>query len=145
VFREIRLAALKEAPYAFGSTYQREVEADELNWRSRLAGRAQFVAELLDGSAAGTAGGIPSGDGSASLISVWVRPESRGTGAGDSLVEAVLEWARAGRFPAVRLWVTTGNDAAERLYVRHGFVRTGAVKPVIEGEDRTELEMIRVL
>ena len=101
--------------------------------------------ELADGTAVGTAGGIASGDGSAALISVWVHPLSRGRGVGDALVEAVLGWARAEGYLEVRLWVTVGNDAAERLYARHGFVRTGAVKPVVEGEDRNELEMVRTL
>jgi hypothetical protein len=62
---------LKDAPYAFGSKYEREVHAGEDNWRERLAGRAQFVAEL-DGQVAGTAGGVASDDPNAALISMWV-------------------------------------------------------------------------
>lgn len=146
MFRGIRLASLKDAPYAFGSTYEREIAADEADWRTRLGSRAQFVAELAgEDGVAGTAGGITSGDGSAALISMWVRPASRGKGAGDALVEAVLEWARAEGHPAVRLWVTNGNEAAERLYARHGFARTGAVQPVFPDQPRMELEMIREL
>lgn len=135
---------MKDAPYAFGSKYEREVLADEDNWRSRLAGRSQFVAEV-DGQVAGTAGGIASDDASAALISMWVAPAARGKGVGEMLVHAVLDWARDEGYPAVRLWVTSGNVAAERLYLRCGFVRTGATQPVFPGEPRMEIEMERVL
>jgi GNAT superfamily N-acetyltransferase len=135
---------LKDAPYAFGSKFELELHADEDSWRNRLAGRSQFVAEL-DGNVAGTAGGIASDDASAALISMWVAPAARGKGVGEMLVHAVLDWARKEGYPAVRLWVTDGNVAAERLYLRCGFVRTGATQPVFPGEPRMELEMELVL
>ena len=142
MFREVRLAALLDAPYAFGSTYEREVGADEDNWRTRLGGRAQFVAEL-DGKVVGTAGCIASDDTtSAALISMWVSPGARGKGAGEALVNAVLDWARNEGFVAVFLWVTVGNAPAEKLYARCGFTRTGATQPVRPAESRMELEMV---
>ena len=50
----MRLDALKEAPYAFGSTYEREVEFDDAMWRRRVVDRVRFIAEV-DGVVAGTA------------------------------------------------------------------------------------------
>ena len=141
-FREVRLAALRDAPYAFGSTYERERTADENNWRERLANRAQFAAEL-EGEIVGTVGGIASDDTSAALISMWVAPRARGKGAGARLVDAVLDWAKEAGYGSVRLWVTDGNVAAERLYMRSGFTRTGAVQPVHPGQPRAEFEMSR--
>jgi GNAT superfamily N-acetyltransferase len=140
----VRLAALKDAPYAFGSKYEREVHTDEGAWRTRLVGRTQFVAEL-DGMVVGTAGGIASDDGNAALISMWVAPSARGKGAGNRLVHAVIEWARQEGYPGIRLWVTDGNDAAEKLYLRCGFRRTGATQRVFPGEPRMEFEMERDL
>jgi GNAT superfamily N-acetyltransferase len=144
VFRTVRLAALKDAPWAFGSKYEREVRAEEENWRSRLANRNQLVAEV-DGKVIGTAGGIAADDGNAALISMWVAPGSRFRGVGEALVRAVLEWARDGAYHAVRLWVADGNGAAERLYRRCGFVPTGATQPIFPGEPRMEFEMELVL
>lgn len=118
--------------------------AAEDDWRRRLAGRCQFLAEV-DGNAAGTAGGIASDDGTASLISMWVAPVARGKGVGEMLVNAVLEWARGEGYPAVRLWFAEGNDAAERLYLRCGFVRTGVTQPVFPDQPRMEFEMERRL
>jgi GNAT superfamily N-acetyltransferase len=131
---------LKDAPYAFGSTYEREVATSEGSWRERLAMRAQFLA-VLDGQVAGTAGGYVSDEGVAELISMWVAPDARGKGAGDALVDAVLAWAREANKPTIRLWVANGNDSAENLYARHGFKPTGVVKPIHEGEKRMEFEM----
>jgi GNAT superfamily N-acetyltransferase len=140
VFREVRLAALRDAPYAFGSTYERESVADERNWRERLANRTQLVAEI-EGGVAGMAAGIRSDESSAALISMWVAPPARGKGVGSRLVNAVLDWAEQEGYDSVSLWVTDGNVVAERLYERCGFTRTGAVQPVHPNEPRVEYEM----
>jgi GNAT superfamily N-acetyltransferase len=140
VFREVRLAALQDAPHAFGSTYEHEVTAGETSWRERLANRAQLAAEM-DGEIVGTAAGIASEQGSAALISMWVAPRARGRGVGAQLVNAVLDWARDQGHSSVFLWVADGNAVAERLYERCGFIRTGAVQPVHPGEPRVEFEM----
>lgn len=145
MFREVRLAALQEAPYAFGSTYERERETEEGNWRERLGNRAQMVAEV-GGKVAGTAAGIASDEDTAqgraaALISMWVAPHARGRGVGASLVNAVVDWAKREGYDSIFLWVTEGNEVAERLYERCGFVRTGQVQPVHPGEPRVEYEM----
>jgi len=36
VFKDVRLRALQEAPYAFGSTYAREVQFDRAEWLKRV-------------------------------------------------------------------------------------------------------------
>jgi GNAT superfamily N-acetyltransferase len=139
-FREIRLAALTGAPEAFGSTLADTVRLAEVDWRRRLAGRAQFVVRQA-GRAVGTVGGIVE-NGTPELISMWVDPDWRGRGVGDVLVSAVLSWARRAGYPVVRLWVTVDNPAAQRLYARHGFRPTGAVQPVRQDDpDRIEQQM----
>ena len=139
VYRELRLAALADAPYAYGSTLEAERKLTETDWRKRLATREQFVA-YLDGAPAGTVAGVRS-DGSAvaELVSMWVRPQTRGHGVGSALVNAVLDWASREGCSEIRLWVSEGNDVAERLYARHGFVRTGQTQP-IRADDPTRLE-----
>lgn len=144
MFRKVRLAALRDAPYAFASIYERERTVDEEDWRERLANRAQFAA-VLDGEIVGTAAGIDSDGSSAALISMWVAPRARGKGTGHRLVDAVLDWARKAGYGSVCLWVADGNLAAERLYLRCGFTRTGAGQPVHPGEARAEYEMSKAL
>jgi ribosomal protein S18 acetylase RimI-like enzyme len=87
------------------------------------------------------AGGDSNSTGTAALTSLWVEPGSRGHGVGDRLVLEVLEWAKAEGYGRVLLWVTEGNEHAEALYGRHGFIRTGEVID----HPRREFEMARTL
>ena len=132
-YRDLRLASLADAPSAFGSRLERERLRDELEWRGRLADRTQFVA-MIDGRAVGTVGARSGADGTTELVSLWVAPEARRSGVGERLVRTVGDEAVRRRAPRVVLWVSEGNDPAERLYTRLGFVRTGARQP-IDDED----------
>ena len=134
---------MKDAPYAFGSTYEGEVNLDEAGWRSRIDRRATFIAEV-DGVVAGTvAGGDYDVTGAAALIAMWVDPRYRRRGVGDLLVKTVVDWAKGNGFSEMFLWVTAVNAGAERLYARNGFVRTGASQDVRPGE--LEYEMSKKL
>lgn len=142
LYRTVRLAALADAPEAFGSTCEAERAFTEDRWRERLARRNQFVAQAGDRTC-GLIGIVPVEAGRAELVSMWVRPDGRGRGVGDLLVRAALQWARDHGCPRVELWVAQENDRAERLYARHGFQRTGRVQPVRPGEPRREFAMAR--
>ncbi|MCQ8828779.1 GNAT family N-acetyltransferase [Streptomyces malaysiensis] len=142
LYRAVRLAALADAPEAFGSTLGREQAFTADIWRGRLTKRNQFVAEDA-GEACGLIGIVPAEPGVAELVSMWVHPAARGRGAGDLLVREALRWAKDQHLPEVRLWVADGNESAERLYARHGFQRTGQIQPVREGEDELEFAMAR--
>ncbi|WP_416563063.1 GNAT family N-acetyltransferase [Nocardia testacea] len=137
VFRHIRLRSLADAPHAFGSTLDTARRRAERDWRALLVGRTQFLAVVAD-TAVGTVG-VTGDDGEFHLISMWVAPEARGTGVADLLLHAVLEHAGVGG-GRIRLEVTEGNIAAERLYLRHGFRRTGVCGTI--GGDRPEFEMV---
>lgn len=145
-FRAVRLQALADAPLAFGSTLSEERERPDRAWGQRLAGRACFAA-WHGQDAVGVVCGIASDEevGAAELISMWVHPAERGTGIAGQLVDAVLAWAAAEGYGEVRLWVTDGNDRAERLYARHGFRRTGGTQPYPNDPERVELEMRAVV
>lgn len=148
VLRDVRIAALTDAPEAFGSTLSRELAFSEDVWRGRLRddsqrGYAQFVA-TLDENVAGTIGLIRSGERSdvVEMVSMWVAPGARGRGIGDLLVATLIDTAGNAGYIGVDLWVAEGNDSAERLYARHGFVRTGVVQPITDAEpDRLEFAM----
>ncbi len=142
VFRELRIAALSDAPDAFGSTLEAELRLGEPEWRAKLAARVQLVAREPDGRVLGTVGASRDGD-AIDLVSMWVAPVARGRGIGAALVARVIDHAREAGCHRIQLAVTEGNAAAERLYARSGFVRTGMAQPVRPGEPRNELEMVR--
>jgi GNAT superfamily N-acetyltransferase len=146
LFREIRLRALREAPYAFGSTAADAEHLGAAEWRRRLTARTAFAA-MQGGLAIGLAAGIVADSREAAeLVSMWVDPSRRGIGVGAQLVEAVVDWATDARFKRLRLWVAAGNDSAERLYARLGFVRTGEVQPMRkQGLGAIEFAMVRQL
>lgn len=129
LWREFRLAALAEAPGAFGSTLAEWSGAadTEQRWRARLEGVALNLVVTCDGEAAGMVSATaPDGDRPAELISMWVAPTSRGRGVGDEAIRQILAWVRE-NFPTsdVELSVKTNNEHAIRLYERHGFVDAG--------------------
>jgi ribosomal protein S18 acetylase RimI-like enzyme len=129
VWRELRLAALTEAAYAFGSRladWQGDGDREE-RWRSRLAIPGSYnVVATLDGQPVGMASGVPTDqDGVVELISMYVAPPGRGRGVGDHLVRAVEQWARLVGAGTLRLSVVESNKNAWALYQRNGFRDTG--------------------
>lgn len=110
-WRELRLEALREAPYAFGSTLAEWQGAgdNEVRWRDRL-NRVQFnVIADLDGTPAGIISGTsPTLDGEVELISMWVAPFARGRRVGDALVSAVVQWASRQGAKRITLAVVEG-------------------------------------
>jgi GNAT superfamily N-acetyltransferase len=129
-WRELRLAALREAPYAFGAKladWQGTGDAEH-RWRRRLDGGSRNLLAEFDGTPAGMASGRPPDrDGTVELISMWVAPFARGRGVGDALVTAVVRWAEEQGAQRVALRVYEGNRHAANLYRRHGFLDRGAV------------------
>jgi GNAT superfamily N-acetyltransferase len=145
LWRELRLAALAEAPAAFTSRLADWRDADEARWRARLAipGSVNFVA-LLDGKPAGMASGLPGADGTPQLGTMWVSPSGRGQGVGDRLVQAVAQWARQQGAAALRLTVAAGNEKAAAVYRRNGFADAGEVTDTPDG-DRMAMVMVKQL
>lgn len=66
-----------------------------------------------------------------------VAPDEQGQGTGARLLTALLEEAGRRGQPVVSLEVRAGNLAAQRLYARHGFARTGVRRGYYQpsGED----------
>ncbi|MFK4082576.1 GNAT family N-acetyltransferase [Kribbella sp. NPDC020789] len=130
VWRELRLAALAEAPYAFGSRLADWEEAPEERWRARLEGARNAVA-YSGGTPVGMASGVAGEtDGVVELISMWVAPAGRGKGVGDLLMSWVEQGARAAGAHTLELSVAEGNEKAIGLYQRHGYVVTGSLEEI---------------
>jgi len=127
-WRELRLAALADAPAAFNSKLADWQDADEDRWRRRLLDAPVNLIADLDGRPAGMASGTTTGDATErEVISLWVAPFARGRGIATALVLAVVGWARDAGARRVVLEVKADNDAARALYRRLRFVDAGDV------------------
>ena len=116
--RRVRLAAMSDAPDAFGSTYEREAAFDEGGWRERIA-RSPWWMAWAGGRAVGVIATYvvaPETDpDDRHVVSMWVEPEVRGSDVADSLMHALLAWAIADGARTLSLWVVEDNDRARRF------------------------------
>jgi len=149
LWRTLRLAALEEAPHAFGSQladWRGEGDREE-RWRSRLGIPGSYnIRAMLDDQAVGMASGVPTADdGVVELISMWVSPTARGRGVGDALLCEVERWGESVGAHALRLDIADGNGAAALLYRRNGFSFTGELGDLMADGVRRERVMAKDL
>ncbi len=152
-WRNIRLQALRDAPDAFASTYAEQMKLGEAYWRQRVAGGGLFLAWIPEVSApeastfepVGMAGGYQAAPGTVELISMFVRPQARGRGVGEALIDAVIGWAGERDAASVHLWVTEINKQARLLYERCGFSLTAERQPLPSNPALGEVGMNRLL
>ena len=141
--REIRLQALRDAPYAFASTQAREAAFAEDEWRRRATRDGSFLAFLPEVGPAGLGGGYFAAPDTAELISMFVRPQARGRGVGEAIIDTVAEWARQKDAATMHLWVTETNKHARLLYERCGFTVTAERQPLPSSPSLAEIGMQR--
>ena len=143
--RAARLAALTEAPYAFGSTIAREQQFTEETWRDRTKTGAIFGA-WHDAEVVGLATARLDPDEGWALFGMWVHPQWRASGVAGRLVTAACEHAQTAGADEISLWVTEVNARARAFYARLGFTPTGGrqlVRP--EEPGHWEVQMARPL
>ncbi|MER6304196.1 GNAT family N-acetyltransferase [Kitasatospora sp. NPDC001539] len=148
--RTVRLAQLLDTPMAFGEPYEYARHQGEGNWRARTdwlnePGKIGLVAVDDSDEWVATMLSIPSKDQPASvdLIGVWVDPAHRGRerGVADALLDAVIDWARAGGARRMLLGVHEENHRAAAFYERRGFEYTGGETPYVLDPEARILEM----
>lgn len=151
LFRELRLASLKESPHAFSSTYESAVMRSPESWSEQADSTAQgterctflaFSGESPVGIAAVYRDGTTRTDGE--VLQVWVSPGFRGAGVARDLLHSILAWCEANGIRRIFAGISPGNDRALRFYRKCGFEpvgpaasdpRTGVVlaREVVEG------------
>jgi RimJ/RimL family protein N-acetyltransferase len=133
--KAVRLAALLDAPTAFGVSYQAAAAQSEAQWRERAAAAnggkpksafwlafADAVQDAVQGAPSGMIGGVADAKGHYNLIGMWVRADQRGSGAARDLVDAVKAHAVALGHRRIVLDVAPDNLRAARFYLNQGFV-----------------------
>jgi GNAT superfamily N-acetyltransferase len=135
-FREVRLRALEADPLAFGSTLPRERGFSDDEWKERTrrgasgAESATYIAAQRTGSFLGLVS-IGQYQGEWHVWAMWLDPGWRGKGMGGRLFDEALAWFHTvAPHSALILDVNPRQEAAERLYARRGFRRTGHSEPL---------------
>lgn len=135
VFRDIRLAALADAPDAFGSSLAREQAFTEDVWRQRVSGPVYVVEDPGPVSV----GGVFDNDGTPHVWGMWTHPDHRCRGHARVILDALIP---AGT--TAQLDVNVTNGGARTVYERYGFVGTGDLEPLRPGSDQQiELMVLR--
>jgi ribosomal protein S18 acetylase RimI-like enzyme len=145
--RNIRLAALRESPEAFLSTYHREIGYDADRWQAEFI-RGNWYIGICEGRPVSFFGvtrgrGMPVHE--CYLEYLWVSPEYRRSGIAFGMLTTVLERLRAAAVRTAFVWVIDGNEAAKRLYERIGFVSTSHRQPLATHPGRNEERLILTL
>jgi len=118
----IRLQALQEAPYAFGTTVAEASSWPAARWEQQVDEVATFVA-VVGGEDVGVVRGIPHPDlpRVREVIGMWVAPGARRRHVGSTLIRAVTDWARSEDADTLVLDVVEENTGAITFYERLGF------------------------
>lgn len=144
--RAVRLAALLDAPEAFGATYAEARAFDDARWLAMVRDGNFFLA-LVDDEAVAMASGGHHDDfpGTCWLYGMYVAPAHRGRGVGEALVERVGQWAREDGASELFLHVAEPIARARAFYRRVGFVETGATHTMHRDASVRLLTMVRRL
>lgn len=152
LWRSIRLRALREAPDAFGTTYEEAIAAPAEQWQRNVESatapdglQAIYLAEIGD-TVAGCARVSRDPERTTALVtSMWVDPAARRQGVAAALLMACERWARDHECDVVELEVAEQNSGARLLYGRVGFVETGEVRELRDGSTERTVVMAKTL
>lgn len=129
-YRDVRLRALKDSPFAFGGTYENEVQQSEELWREKMH-RAVLVAEI-NSKIVGLVVGKKNSEieNVVNLFSMWVDPEFRGRSVGTKLIEKFIEWAHMENATKIISGYAQDNTGAKQYYESLGFKETDEKVPL---------------
>lgn len=150
IFQNFRLAALKDTPSAFGSSYEEEKDFPAVIIEGRLAikpDRGPFGAfenENLIGLVALGRENMQKLSHKALIWGMYVAPDYRGKGIARALLDTALTLARSiPEITQVNLAVNAKNTAAIHLYASAGFKEFGCEPNAmcVDGEFHNEIHM----
>jgi ribosomal protein S18 acetylase RimI-like enzyme len=150
LFRSVRMQALEDSPDAYMETLE---GARDCDWQTRTArlflsdppDRIAYVACVADLPVGMVFAGHRDHNDVPFLAAMWVHPEFRRRGVGQSLVEHALTFLCSAGQQHVSLWVTEAHAGVFQFYESLGFQLTGARSLLRPGSDTTILEMSRPL
>jgi ribosomal protein S18 acetylase RimI-like enzyme len=150
LYRELRIAALREVPYAFGITLSEALAQDQEALEAfvlQLAQSDQRAGFVLytEGQPAGLVGAYfedePERRGF--IRALWVAPAVRHLRGGELLVSTATRWLVEHGSTQIYSWVTDANVNARHFYERLGFVASGERQPVRSDPEQWETLLLK--
>lgn len=142
IYWALRLRALRDEPYAFGSSYEdaKDRPLEEVAKRLAAEGDAFTLGAFENGSLVGIVTfHRPTGmkeRHTANVFGMYVAPEAQGRGVGGALLDALLTRARMLEgLEQIYLAVVTTQAAARALYRSRGFEVYALVRHGLKVED----------
>lgn len=151
-FKNLRLEALQNDPSAFGSSYEKEKDQPNDDWKAKLERTVgENPKEVLifakDGDKyVGMIGAFPKENNVWNIKAVYVNPSYRGRGISKRLIQKILEQLDNKGAKAIELSVNTNAEAAVKIYKQFGFriYRTEKDFTFGDGNQYDKYEMRRV-
>lgn len=122
LLKQVRLAALLDAPTAFGVSYQTAAAYTDEQWKVRASSAGtEFWLAFDKDQPVGMIGAAVSSAHRFNLIGMWVDPAARGSGLAARLVASVKARALGKGFDRIYLDVSPDNTRASNFYIKQGF------------------------
>lgn len=137
LLRQLRIAALADAPYAFGAKLSDVLAEPPESFESTAVRHSQsetstsFFA-FCDNEPIGTIGAYIEQQplGRAFICALWLAPEQRGTSTATELVHTACSWLRQSTHADIFAWVADSNARAFAFYRKLGFLPTSQRQPL---------------
>jgi GNAT superfamily N-acetyltransferase len=148
--RELRAAALREAPYAFEETLEEALDErtetfDAVAARHAASDVSTSFILYTEGYPAGLIAAYFDEERKAFVCALWVAPAVRHLRGGELLVNTASEWLAEHGATEVNAWVTDANLNAMRFYERLGFGPTGDHARISQGRDEWGTQLVRYI
>ncbi|WP_171940484.1 GNAT family N-acetyltransferase [Herbaspirillum rubrisubalbicans] len=138
--RSIRIAALTDAPYAFGATLEEalaqpldEFDATAVRHATSETSTSFFLNHEM--SVVGTVGAFieAASSGQAYICALWLEPNHRGSNGATMLVDEANRWLFTRGVESVNAWVANSNARAAAFYRKFGFTPTARTQRLPSG------------
>ncbi len=148
LYRETRLAALRDAPQAFVARHDDEVAYEDSMWRLRMTRARRFIAEQGDAAVGLVCLGLHDDDPEiGELFALWTAPAVRGGNVAHALVSAAAMRAAEDGRRVLYYWARSDDATAVGFASHFGFRPSAERRPahVADGaapEDADEVAMV---
>lgn len=131
LYREVRLAALQDAPEAFVAGFEDEASRGEAYWRERMIRAHRIVAESEEGPVGVVCLGLHNEDPeTGEVFGLWTAPLVRGARVAWGLVSTAAQKAAEDERRLLYFWAGSDNAAAVGFASSYGFRPSAERRPV---------------